>query len=352
MMLEIDGSLGEGGGQVLRTSLSLSALTGKPFQLTNIRGQRSKAGLRPQHLTAVHAVAAICDAEVTGDTLDSQVLTFAPQAKPKGGDYTIDVADAAPRRSAGAVTLILQAALWPLLFADKPSHLILRGGTFVPFSPPYHYMAEVARPAFARLGATFTTKLNTWGWNPSGGGEIEADIEPIDHLEAVEEWAVKFEDCQIASGVAAATNLRANIPQRMAKQAETVLSQDGLTTEIAVVQERGRGPGSGLCVWTTQAGFSNLGRKGLSPQRVAETAVTELLDFMENGADTDKYLADQLLLPMALATGISEFATDQLTSHTITNAELLRQWLDVDIKIKGKIGEIAEITIEGVGFLR
>lgn len=352
MMLEIDGSQGEGGGQVLRTSLSLSAITGRPFQLTNIREKRSKAGLRPQHLTAVRAVAAICDAEVTGDTLDSLTLTFAPQSKPKGGDYTFDVAEASQKRSAGAVTLIMQAVLWPLLFADQPSHLVLRGGTFVPFSPPYHYMAEVARPAFARLGATFTTKLNTWGWNPSGGGEIEVDIEPIDHLEAVEEWAVKLDDCQIANGVAAATNLRANIPQRMAKQAEKILNQDGVTTGISVIQERGRGPGSGFCVWTTQAGFSNLGRKGLSPQRVAETAVTELLDFMENGADTDKYLADQLLLPLALATGSSEFATDQLTSHTVTNADLLRQWLDVDIKIKGKIGEIAEIAIEGVGFIR
>lgn len=352
MMLEIDGSKGEGGGQVLRTSLSLSALTGRPFQLTNIREKRSKAGLRPQHLTAVRAVAAICEAEVTGDELDSQTLTFAPQSKPKGGDYTFDVADAAPGRSAGAVTLILQAVLWPLLFADKPSKLILRGGTFVPFSPPYHYMEEVTKPAFARLGATFTTKLNTWGWNPSGGGEIEVNIEPVDSLEAIEEWAVKLDDWRIVNGVAAVTNLRANIPQRMANRTEKLLRKDGLTPQIKVVRERGRGPGTGLCLWITQAGFSGFGKKGLPAQRVAETAVSELLTYMENGADVDKHLADQLLLPLALANGSSEYATDQLTSHTITNADLLRQWLDVDIKVVGKLNKPATIQIEGISFSR
>ena len=352
MMLEIDGSQGEGGGQVLRTSLSLSALTGRPFHLTNIRDNRSKPGLRPQHVTAVRAVAAICDAEVTGDELDSSTLTFAPQLKPKGGDYTFDVTDASPGRSAGAVTLILQAVLWPLLFADKPSQLILRGGTFVPFSPPYHYMAEVARPAFSRLGATFTTKLNAWGWNPSGGGEIEVAIDPIDNLEAIEEWAVKLDDWRVVKGVAAVTNLRAHIPQRMAKRAEKLLRQDGLTPQITQVRERGRGPGTGLCLWITQAGFAGLGKKRVPAQRVAETAVSELLAFMENGADVDKHLADQLLLPLALANGESEFATDQLTSHTITCAELLRQWLDVDIKIDGKQNEPATIQIQGTSFSR
>lgn len=351
-MLEINGSMGEGGGQVLRTSLSLSALTGQPFRLTNIRGKRAKSGLRPQHLTAVRAVAAICDAEVTGDEINSRELTFAPQVKPKGGDYTFDVADSGKGGSAGSVTLILHAVLWPLLFADKPSHVILRGGTFVPFSPPYHYTAEVARPAFSRLGATFTTKLNAWGWNPSGGGEIEAQIEPIDQLEAVEEWTIGLDDWRVVHGVAAATNLRAHIPQRMVKRTKSLLSQDGLTTEVSTVRERGRGPGSGLCLWITQAGFASLGKKNISAQKVAETTTNELLDYMENGADMDKYLADQLLLPLALANGRSEFITDKLTLHTTTNADLLRQWLNVEITINGKIGDTAEITIEGIEYQR
>lgn len=350
MILEIDGSKGEGGGQVLRTSLSLSALTGRPFRLTNIRGKRSKPGLRPQHLTAVRAVAAICEADVEGAELNSNSLTFAPQAKPKGGEYTFNVADAAQGNSAGSVTLIAQAVLWPLLFADVPSKLILRGGTFVPFSPPYHYLAEVARPAFARLGATFSTNLNAWGWAPAGGGEVEIDIEPIEGMEAVEEWTVKLEDLMVVHGIAAVTNLRAHIPQRMTQRAEKILRKDGVTPQIKPIRERGRRPGAGMFLWITQAGFTALGKKRVASEKVAETAVTALLDYMENGADVDKYLADQLLLPLALANGRSEFTADQLTRHTTTNADLLRQWLDAEIVINGKIGGMADIVVEGVDF--
>lgn len=351
-MLEIDGSNGEGGGQILRTSLSLSALTGRPFHLTNIRGKRSKPGLRSQHLTAVRAAAAICDAEVTGDELDSDDLVFAPQAKPKGGDYTFDVAETARNRSAGSSTLVLQAVLWPLLYAAEPSHLVIRGGTFVPYSPPYHYMAEVARPAFARLGATFTTKLNAWGWSSTGGGEIEVDIEPINGLEAIEAWTITLEDWQVVNGVAGVTNLKTHIAQRMADRAEKLLREDGITPQITSVRERGRRPGSGLVLWITQAGFAALGKKRVSAEKVAGTAVTQLLDFMENGADVDKYLADQLLIPLALASGPSQFTADQLTLHTVTNADLLRQWLNVDINIQGKIGQTAEISVEGISFLQ
>jgi RNA 3'-terminal phosphate cyclase (ATP) len=156
-MLEIDGSQGEGGGQALRTSLSLSALTGRPFCLFNIRAGRSKPGLRPQHLTAVRAAAAICQAEVSGAALNSHTLTFAPQVSPQGGNYLFDVAQAAQGGSAGSVSLILQTVLWPLLFAERPSQVILRGGTHVPFSPTFHYLAETAGPAFTRLGAAFAS---------------------------------------------------------------------------------------------------------------------------------------------------------------------------------------------------
>ena len=155
-MLVIDGSLGEGGGQVLRSSLSLSALTGQPFRIENIRANRSRPGLRPQHLTAVRAVAKICDADVAGDELDSTRLIFQPGSHPISAVYEFDVTQASPSgQSAGSVTLIIQAILWPLLFADGPSRVTLRGGTFVPFSPPYHYLAEVAAPAFATFGAVF-----------------------------------------------------------------------------------------------------------------------------------------------------------------------------------------------------
>ena len=346
-MLLIDGSQGEGGGQVLRTSLSLSALTGRPFTLINIRANRSKPGLRPQHVTAVQATAAICDAQLKGVALNSQALEFRPQTRPMGGDYRFDVADAARGGSAGSVTLILQALLWPLLFAEEPSHLSLHGGTHVPFSPSYHYLAEGAQPAFARFGTDFSLKLVDWGWYPVGGGQVTAVIQPIIQLQAVDFTPVLTPK---VSGVAAVTNLPAHIPQRMARRADNLLRQAGLATAIQPLRERGRGAGAGLFLWLSQAGFSSLGRKGLPADIVAETAVADLLAFMDNKVAVDKYLADQLLIPMALGHGRSTLTTNQLTQHTLTNAHLLRQWLDVSITITGDLGQSSQIEVDGIGY--
>ncbi len=345
--LTIDGSQGEGGGQILRTSLSLSALTGRPFRLNNIRANRSKPGLRPQHLTAVRAAAAICNAALRGADLNSTSLEFHPQSRPRGGEYYFDVADAAKGSSAGSVTLLFQAILWPLLFADGSSQVTLRGGTHVPFSPPYHYTAEVFQPALARLGADFRLILREWGWNPSGGGMVTAVIQPITALKAA-----VFEPIAASQigGIAAVTNLPAHIPQRMARRAANLLEQAGYAPAIHPLRERGRGPGAGICLWRPQAGFSSLGRKGLPADKVAETAVADLLAFEDNKAAVDKYLADQLLLPLALANGRSAYTTNELTQHTLTNAQLLRQWLGVTITIDGNLKEQSRIIIEGIGF--
>jgi RNA 3'-terminal phosphate cyclase (ATP) len=346
-MLEIDGSQGEGGGQVLRTSLSLSALTGRPFRLVNIRAGRSKPGLRPQHVTAVRAAAAICQAEVSGAALNSHTLTFTPQAAPQGGAYTFDVAQAAQGGSAGSMTLILQTVLWPLLFAERPSQVILRGGTHVPFSPTFHYLAETAGPAFTRLGAAFSVKLNAWGWYPAGGGEMQIDISPIGKLQAVSWQAAPRDHVQ---GIAAVTNLPAHIPQRMANRAHNLLAEAGLKAHITPLRASGPTPGAGLVLWLPQAGFSSLGRQGVPAERVAETAVAEMLAFVDNGSDVDKRLADQLLLPLVLANGRSHFTTNELTLHTLTNAALLRQWLGVDIEIDGELGKRGSVQTEGISF--
>lgn len=348
-LLEIDGSQGEGGGQLLRTSLSLSALTGRPFRLRHIRASRSKPGLRPQHLTAVHVVAALCQAQVTGDALNSTTLEFWPQSRPRGGTYVFDVQEVAQGSSAGSVTLIFQAVLWPLLFADAPSQVTLRGGTHVPFSPPYHYIAEVFRPAGERLGATFRTQLLAWGWYPVGQGEMTAVIEPVTYLQAADFTPVTVEQVQ---GIAAVTNLPAHIPNRMERRAYNLLTAAGLHPAITPLRERGAGPGAGIMLWLPQAGFSSLGRPGLPADQVAETAVAELLAFVENKAAVDPHLADQLLLPLALAQGTSTFTTNSLTRHTLTNAHLLRQWLGVPITITGELNQPAQITIAGINFRR
>lgn len=349
-MLKIDGRLGEGGGQVLRTSLSLSALTGRPFQIDHIRANRSRPGLRPQHLTAVHAVAAICQADLVGAAIDSSSLTFLPARPPQGGTYAFDVTEAsASGRSAGAVTLIFQAVLWPLLFATEPSQVTMRGGTFVPFSPPYHYLQEVARPAFAQLGANLNLQLAAWGWMTEGGGEVKAEIQPAAALQGV---SFEPELVSAVEGVAAVTNLPSHIPHRMARRAHNLLQAAGLASQIEPRRERGSGPGAGIVLWIPQAGFSSLGRRGLPADKVAEAAIAELLSFVDNGMAVDRYLADQLLVPMALAHGRSSFTTNQLTRHALTNVQLLQQWLGLTIEVKGQLDQPGRITVTGIGFGR
>lgn len=345
-MLIIDGRLGEGGGQVLRTSLSLSALTGHPFRLTHIRANRRQPGLRPQHLTAVRAVARLCGAALAGDQLNSSTLEFRPAMPPQPGTYVFDVAEVAAGGSAGSVTLILQAVLWPLLFAGGSSRLTLRGGTHVPMSPPFHYFAHVAQPVFALMGASLALELVQWGWYPAGGGMISATIEPIHQLTAPDLAHIPARQVE---GVAAVTNLPADIPQRMAGRAANLLAVAGLAARITPVREKGTGPGAGIFLWLPQAGFSALGRKGLPSDKVAEAAVAETLAFVDNKAMVDRHLADQLLLPLALSHGHTRFTTDHLTLHTITNAELLRRWLDVTIDINGDLNQPAAISVTGAG---
>lgn len=347
-LLTIDGRQGEGGGQILRTSLSLSALTGRPVRLVHIRAGRSRPGLRPQHLTAVRALAEICGAQVEGDEIDSQVLTFEPGAPPRGGQYTFDVEDVALHGSAGAASLIVQAVLWPLLFAETPSAVQVYGGTHVPFSPPYHYLAHVAQPAFARFGAELQLTLDAWGWAPQGKGVIGLQVEPVNGLQAV---TFTPQPREPVGGVAAVTNLPAHIPQRMAARASKLLSDAGLRNRVEPLRDRAVAAGAGLFLWMAQAGASALGRQGLPAERVAEAAVAELLAFADNeGAAVDAHLADQLLLPMALAHGRSSFTTDHLTRHTLTQAALLRRWLDVPIEIVGAEGQPGRVTVDGVGW--
>ncbi|MDX1615842.1 MAG: RNA 3'-terminal phosphate cyclase [Candidatus Promineifilaceae bacterium] len=347
-MLVIDGSQGEGGGQVLRTSLSLSALTGRPFKLTRIRAGRSRPGLRPQHLTAVRAAAALCAAETEGAELNSTELTFRPTERPQGGAHSFDVTTAsASGRSAGSVTLIAEALLWPLLFAVAPATVTLRGGTFVPFSPPYHYLAEVAAPAFGRLGAQCELELLQWGFMQAGQGEMRLRVTPVSGLQAANFRSLVAETIH---GVAGVTNLPSHIPHRMARRAYNLLEEAGLNPDIEPRRETGAGPGAGIVLWRPQAGFSSLGRKGLPAEKVAEAAVAELLAFEDNEAAVDPHLADQLLLPLALAGGRSHFTTNRLTGHTLTNAALLRHWLDVAIMIEGEVDQPASVTVDGVGF--
>lgn len=347
-MLQIDGTLGEGGGQLLRTSLTLSVLTGRPFRMDNIRAGRSTPGLRPQHLTAVRAASALCRADTVGAHLGSRTLEFHPDTRPMGGNFRFDVSEAAVSgRSAGSVILIIQTILWPLIFAKEPSNITLVGGTIVPFSPSYHYFNHVAGPVFKQLGADFSCELKRWGWMSKGGGQVELFVKPSGPLRGITLKPIKADK---VGGVAAVSNLPSHIPQRMSERANKLIRERGLGADVKPIRERGDGPGAGLVLWIPQAGFSSIGRPGLPAEEVANSAVADLLPFMENGAAVDKYLADQILVPMALANRSSTFSTSHVSTHMITNANLLRQWLNIIIRLEGEVGESGQITVEGTGF--
>ncbi|GIU00317.1 ribosomal subunit interface protein [Sulfurovum sp. TSL6] len=347
--VEIDGSFGEGGGQVIRTSLTLSALTGKPVAIHNIRKNRPNPGLAPQHLTNVLALAEICDANVEGAEIGSMKLLFEPQAKPRADRYIFDVTEAAQKGSAGSVTLILQTLLLPLALTNAKSHLVLRGGTNVAWSPPYEYIAHVFLPMLERMGIKAQCRLNARGFYPVGGGEMTVEIFGSASLMPLK--LTERGNLQRIWGNATACNLPAHIPQRMADRAGAILKSSGFSAEITPRRERCVGSGAGIFL-TVQyehalAGFSALGKPGKYSEEVAEEACAYLIEYHKSGASVDRYLADQLLLPMSLADGVSELKTDCISRHLVTNAHIIRQFIAVDIFIDAEVGEPGRIIVSG-----
>ena len=338
-MLSVDGSYGEGGGQILRTALALAALTGAPVRIEHIRARRSKPGLRPQHLTAVQAVARVCQAEVTGVNLGSQALTFRPRTL-QGGHYLFDVAE--KTGSAGAVTLVAQALLPPLLKAGERATVILKGGTHVPWSPPAHYLSHVFLPALAAMGAEVEMTLERWGWYPRGGGEIRLSIRGARPLTGIQ-WLTPA-----ASSAFRAVSAAAKLPEHVARrQAARLAARLEETVPAEIIPAGGQDPGSLVFLWGPQAGFAALGARGKPAEQVADEAVDAYLAFRARGAALDRHLADQMLIYLALATGPSRFTAEAVTSHLLTNVWVIEQFLGPTFEIKGSLGERGEIFCQG-----
>lgn len=233
--LVLDGSYGEGGGQILRTALSLAALAGRAVRIDNIRSRRPKPGLAAQHLTAVRAAAEICQASVQGAALGSQSVSFVPTAPVRARDCVFDVSAAREGGSAGAATLVLQTVLLPLAFAKGVSHLVIRGGTHMAWSPSYEYVDTVWLPQLCRLGITATLALARTGWFPVGQGEITATIEGTGRA--------RLRDLDLGErgrllriwGQAIAANLPAHIPLRMVDRARSLLQRFGVDLHLVPV---------------------------------------------------------------------------------------------------------------------
>lgn len=335
--LTLDGSYGEGGGQILRTALALAVTLGRPVRLTRIRARRPRPGLQPQHLTVVRALAAISDARVSGDEIDSTELDFEPRGL-SAGEYRFDVA--AVKGSAGSVSLLFQSLLLPLIFTGAPSRLTLLGGTHVPWSPPVHYLTEVFLPALRETGLETDLSLRRWGWYPAGGGEIEAIISPVTRLRAFNPEPPARAPTII--GVSAVSNLPRSIAERQRRRAEERLIAAGLSAVIDIEEDRtARSPGTLLFLGVrARAGFSALGRRGVPAERVADEAVERLLDWVENGASIDPHLADQLTSFLALAAAPSAFSCGSLSAHLKTVAWVIGHFLPARITLGEPPGQV------------
>ncbi|MDB5292398.1 MAG: rtcA [Phycisphaerales bacterium] len=324
-MLLIDGSQGEGGGQILRSSLGLSMVTGKPFRISKIRAGREKPGLLRQHLTAVNAAVSVCGANVEGAVIGSRELTFVP-GKVKPGEYSFAVG------SAGSTTLVLQAILPGLLMADGPSMVTLEGGTHNPFAPPVDFLAEAFLPILGRMGAKLGIETERAGFYPAGGGRFIASIEPAARLVPLqlrERGEIRKRMCRAVV---------AGLPGEIAvRELDLIARKTGWGEECfqPVQLSADQGPGNVVTIaleseHVTEL-FTGFGTRGIRAEAVAEEALGQARDYMAADVPVGTHLADQLLIPFALAGGGS-FVTQALTPHTQTNIDVVRRFLDIQVK--------------------
>jgi RNA 3'-terminal phosphate cyclase (ATP) len=328
----IDGAHGEGGGQIIRTTLSLAMITGRPCRLVNVRANRSRPGLRPQHLTAVQASASVCNARVIGARLGSHEFSFTPgplQAKA----YKFDIG------TAGAATLVLQTLLPALSRAGGESILSLTGGTHVPWSPPFHYLDQVFLPTIAKLGFKCTATLKRWGWYPKGGGEIAAVIRT-----AGSPAAVSLDQpfvLERLSGISASSRLPEQVRVRQRLRIQSLLQGVGTDADIPLLDVSALSPGSFvfLCAYGKEsvAGFSSLGVRGKPAERVADDTAEALFHFMDSGSAVDPFLADQILIYLAMLPGRQEITTSAISKHLLTNAWVVEQFLPVRFMVTGDL---------------
>jgi RNA 3'-terminal phosphate cyclase (ATP) len=341
-MIEIDGSFGEGGGQVLRTSLSLSCLFNKPFHIFNIRKGRKRPGLMPQHLMGIRSLKLISDARVEGDSEGSTELLFEPN-EVKDGDYLFDIG------TAGSTSLLLQAILPPLIFAKNISSLSLKGGTHVPFSPPFHYISQVFIPILLKLGIEIKVKIESYGFYPKGGGKVIIEIKPADGVKGIK--LLERGKIKGVHGLSGVGNLPISIAERQRDAALKILASQGVHAEIETLSAPTPGQGTFIFLEAVTdnclAGFSSLGERGKKAELVGEEAANNFLNYYSTSACLDHHLSDQIILYLAIAQGESSFTTSEISGHLLTNLWVLEKFLDIHYRVEGEMGKPGRVTIKG-----
>ena len=337
IMITIDGSLGEGGGQILRSSLALSLITKQPFRIENIRAGRKNPGLLRQHLTGVMAATTIGNANVSGDNIGSTELTFHP-GEVKAGEYSFAVG------TAGSATLVLQTVLPALMIGNEITTLTLEGGTHNPFAPPFDFLEKTFLPILKKMGVEVETQIERHGFYPAGGGKFSVKITPAAQLKPFN----LLERGEIISKLARA--LVAHIPYKVAEREISVLSRKLEIPDencFPATIKTSPGPGNVAFVEITSQHvtevFSGFGERGVSAESVANSIVKDVRNYLNSEAVAGEHLADQLLIPMALASG-GAFTTLPLSQHSKTNIDVIKQFLEVDFIVE-KIGT-REVKIE------
>ena len=323
--MRIDGSYGEGGGQIVRSAVALSALTGQEIRIENVRAKRGKQGLAAQHLTAVMGVAALCDGEVDDGFIGSTSIGFRP-GRAIGGRYELDVG------TAGSVTLVLQACMLASVRAPMATELEIKGGTNVRMSPPVDYYIEVLLPLLNRMGLDAEMEVLSRGFYPQGGGAVRVILPPAPALHPLDlPERGKLEE---VGGTAFAQNLPEHVGQRLGHAARKALL--GHDLRLHTERTAGHSTGAGLSLYAryqnTVLGANALGEKGVPAEKVGEEAAERLKEEMEGPGTLDVHAADQLVAYMALADRPSHFIVSEVSTHLSTQMWLLRQFLPVEFQ--------------------
>ena len=352
-MIEIDGSLGEGGGSVLRVALAISAVSGRPVHIYNIRARRPKPGLAHQHLSAAKAVSELVNARVMGLGLGSKEIFFEP-GEAEGGRYKIEIG------TAGSITLVLQALMPAAAFAKREVELEIVGGSDVPLAPPVDFLKNVTLPVLRRMGYRGEVDCIRRGHYPRGGGIVRARISPIQKLGALE--LMEPGKVTAIKGISHCVKLPGHVAVRQAHSAKMALLKAGYEAKIETEfydpsEDQHFGPGSGITIWAETEGgailgASSLGAPGKPAEKVGAEAAESLIAQLKTGCAVDRYLTDQLIVYMALSEGTSRISSAELTMHTLTNVELVKQILGVEVEVEGKLGESGKIKVGGIGFKR
>jgi len=346
-IISIDGSQGEGGGQILRTAVGLAAALGHPVRIHDIRANRPVPGLRPQHLAAVRAAALVCGGELVGDEIGSRELTFRPGAVTPG-QYRFDIG------TAGSTSLVCQTVLPALLLAAGDSSVTVTGGTHNPMAPCFEYLQRVFGVLISVANAETYFEMVRPGFYPAGGGELRMDVRGLDGRENVS--PLRFTgrgDLKYVEGVSAVSvGLADHVAERQTQQVLGQLAKEGLTGSVEQATWRTDSPGTMVFMRAvfarSVAGFFSLGKRGKPAERVADEAVLPLIDFLNSSGAVDCRAADQLLPPAAVCLEESRFRTDRITRHLLANAAIVEQLTARPVRIEGQAEQPGEVIVEGL----